>query len=419
MNTHIPIYICIPFIVLLLMIAVMPLTFPHFWEKNKNKAIASFVISLPVLFFLFIDLQNELIKTLEDYFSFIILLASLFIISGGIFVTGDLRATPRNNTLFLLIGAIIANFIGTTGASMLMIRPFLRTNSHRKQTTHIPIFFIFLVSNIGGTLTPLGDPPLFLGYLHGVPFQWTLTLFPIWFLTLIMILIIFYIYDTICYKKELIEDIQVDIKSEEPLKFEGLVNIIFLIGVILSVLFQVSAPYREIIMICMAILSLVFTKKETHNKNMFTFGPIIEVTVLFAGIFITMTPLVILLQEKGASLGITEPWQYFWVTGILSSFLDNAPTYFTYFSLAKSVTLAIANGNLEVVAGVQDILLKAISCGAVFMGANTYIGNGPNFMVKSIAESHGYKLPHFFGYMLYSGLILIPVFIIITIIFFI
>ena len=419
MNIEIPLYICLPFIIILLMIAIMPLTFPHFWEKNRNKALVSFVVSLPVLFFLLNGLQHELVKTIEDYFSFIILLASLFIISGGIFMTGDLRATPLNNSIFLFSGAVLANFVGTTGASMLMIRPFLRTNSHRKNTAHIPVFFIFLVSNIGGSLTPLGDPPLFLGYLHGVPFKWTLNLFPIWIITIFFVLLIFYIIDSISYKKESPEDIRIDIISEEPIRIKGLINILFLLGVILSVALQIKAPYREIIMIIMAILSMFFTNKNIHKKNNFTFGPIIEVAVLFAGIFITMTPLIILLQEKGPSLGITKPFQYFWATGILSSFLDNAPTYFTFFSLAQSVTNSLPSNSINIVAGVNEIFLKAISCGAVFMGANTYIGNGPNFMVKSIAESHGYKLPHFFGYMLYSSLILIPVFIIISLIFFI
>lgn len=419
MNIEIPLYICLPFIIILMMIAIMPLTFPHFWEKNRNKALVSFVVSLPVLFFLLNGLQHELVKTIEDYFSFIILLASLFIISGGIFMTGDLRATPLNNSIFLFSGAVLANFVGTTGASMLMIRPFLRTNSHRKNTAHIPVFFIFLVSNIGGSLTPLGDPPLFLGYLHGVPFKWTLNLFPIWIITIFFVLLIFYIIDSISYKKESPEDIRIDIISEEPIRIKGLINILFLLGVILSVALQIKAPYREIIMIIMAILSMIFTNKNIHKKNNFTFDPIIEVAVLFAGIFITMTPLIILLQEKGPSLGITKPFQYFWTTGILSSFLDNAPTYFTFFSLAQSVTSSLPSNSINIVAGVNEIFLKAISCGAVFMGANTYIGNGPNFMVKSIAESHGYKLPHFFGYMLYSSLILIPVFIIISLIFFI
>lgn len=419
MHSEIPILLCMPFAVILLLIAIMPLAFPHFWESNKNKAILSAVVSLPVLFFLLSGLQYELIATLEDYFSFIILLASLFIISGGILMTGDLRATPKINSIFLLTGAVVSNLIGTTGASMLMIRPFLRTNSHRKNTMHIPVFFIFLVSNIGGSLTPLGDPPLFLGYLNGVPFGWTFNLFPIWLTAVLAVLLIFYLYDSRCYKKESAVDIQTDIRSEEPIRIKGLVNLIFLLGVVLSVLLQVPAPFRELIMISMAVFSLVFTKKELHEKNQFSFGPIIEVAVLFAGIFITMTPLVMLLKAKGASLGITEPWQYFWATGILSSFLDNAPTYFTYFSLAQSVTHSLGSIGIPIVAGVQETLLKAISCGAVFMGANTYIGNGPNFMVKSIAESQGYKLPHFFGYMLYSGAILIPVFIMITVIFFI
>jgi Na+/H+ antiporter NhaD/arsenite permease-like protein len=419
MNNAIPIYICLPFGLLLLMIAIMPLKFPKFWENNKNKAAISIITSLPVLFFLVAGHSRELVGIIEDYLSFIILLASLYIISGGILMTGDLRATPYINSIFLVFGAIIANLIGTTGASMLLIRPLLKTNSNRKFVKHIPIFFIFIVSNIGGSLTPLGDPPLFLGFLKGVPFIWTFNLFPEWLATLTLVIAIFFLMDSYFYKKESKEDIQKDLSSVEPIKISGKINLFFLLGVILSVFLQVPTPYREIMMIVMAICSVLFTKKALRDQHKFTYNPIIEVAILFAGIFITMGPLVMLLHQKGAELGITQPWQFFWATGILSSFLDNAPTYFTCFSLAESVTKGMNIANIQCVAGVNVDLLRAISCGAVFMGANTYIGNGPNFMVKSIAEEQGIKLPHFFGYMAYSGLILIPVFILITFVFFV
>ncbi len=414
----IPLYLCAPFILLLALIAILPLALPRFWEKNRNKAIISALVSVPVLPFLISRFPAELLHTLKDYISFILLLASLFVISGGILLTGDLRATPVVNTLFLLLGAVISNLIGTTGASMLLIRPLLKTISERKFTSHIPVFFIFVVSNIGGSLTPLGDPPLFLGYLKGVPFGWTLSLFPMWLTALTIVLAVFYSWDAWCYRRESPEDVRHDQAAVTPLRASGTVNLLFLLIVILSVLFQLPFPYRELTMVAMMMLSLGLTKKEVRAQNGFTFAPISEVAILFAGIFIAMVPLLMLLRLNGAELGITRPWQFFWFSGGLSSFLDNAPTYLTFFSLAESVTRSESLAGMLSVAGVREDLLRAISCGAVFMGANTYIGNGPNFMVKVIAEEQGFPVPHFFGYMLYSGLILIPVFVILTVVFF-
>ena len=416
-SPEIPLLICLPFVIILLLIAIMPLAMPHFWERNRNKALIGGLVSLPVLFYLIIKLPEELWRTGMDYFSFIVLLASLFVISGGILLRGDLRATPLANTIFLMFGAVLANFVGTTGASMLLIRPLLKTIRKRKHTIHIPVFFIFLVSNIGGTLTPLGDPPLFLGYLRGVPFAWTLKLFPEWLTAVALVLAIFYIWDSISWRRERITDLETDQPKREPLKLYGKLNLVFLLIVVLAVLLQFASPYRELIMIAATLLSVALTHKQVRAGNEFTYSPIIEVAVLFAAIFITMVPLLELLRDKGSELGITHPWQFFWLSGGLSSFLDNAPTYLTFSSLAESVT-KISDLGMPVIAGVREDLLRAISCGAVFMGANTYIGNGPNFMVKSIAEEQGIKIPHFFGYMIYSGLVLIPVFIIITLIFF-
>jgi len=418
MENSVPIYAGAPFVILLLLIAIMPLALPKFWGKNRNKAMIAAIVSLPILYFLIINSPHELMLTLKDYFSFIVLLGSLFIISGGILLTGDLKATPATNTRLLFIGAVLANFIGTTGASMLLIRPMLRTNSERKITKHIPVFFIFAVSNIGGCLTPLGDPPLFLGYLRGVPFTWTLTLFPVWVVTLGLVLAVFYIWDLYCYRRETPAAIKKDIQKAVPIGISGKINILFLMGVILAVSFQTPTPYREMIMALMTVLSLKFTREEFRKKNKFSYHPIIEVAVLFIGIFITVVPLLVLLKTRGAELGVTQPWQFFWWTGGLSSFLDNAPTYLTFFSLAESVTRAAGNVDAVTIAGVHVDLLRAISCGAVFMGAMTYIGNGPNFMVKSIAEEMKIKIPHFFGYMGHSILILIPIFIIVTLIFF-
>lgn len=444
----------LPFALLLLSIAFIPLIKGHWWEHNKNKAIISFILALPIAIFLFVIDYHHLIHTGLEYFSFIVLLGALFTISGGIVLTGDIRATPLINTIFLAVGAILANFIGTTGASMLLIRPLLRTNSERKHTKHIPIFFIFLVSNIGGCLTPLGDPPLFLGYLRGVNFFWTLRLWPMYLFALGIVLIIFYIYDSLAYKKERPEDIKFDETRVEPLKITGKRNFIFLLGIMLVIIlagyveqyrahlqeqlqkqhitpatppwYISPTPWRELAMILLAVFAFIYTPKKYRDANKFTFNPIIEVAVLFAGIFITMVPALLILRARGGEFGVTQPWQFFWMTGSLSSFLDNAPTYLTYLSLAQSVTEeAIRNGvnvnwtTVHAKGGeVFEMLLKAISVGAVFMGANTYIGNGPNFMVKSITEETGLKMPSFFGYMLYSICILIPVFILITLIFF-
>jgi Na+/H+ antiporter NhaD/arsenite permease-like protein len=417
--TDVSIWICLPFAVMLLLIAMLPLVFTRFWEKNHNKAMISFAVSLPVLIFAFIESPQDLLTALEEYASFISMLAALFIISGGILIKGDLRATPLVNTVFLMIGAVIANIIGTTGASMLLIRPLLQTISERKKVFHIPLFFIFIVSNIGGCLTPLGDPPLFLGYLRGIPFTWTLKLFPHWLTAVGVLLIVFYIWDSYSYKREEESDIQRDDAIRAPITIVGKINLIFLAIVVLAIFFQTPAPYRELILLSMMILSILLTKKEVRTENRFTFYPIIEVAILFAGIFVTMVPLLALLRVKGASLGLSEPWQFFWVTGGLSSFLDNAPTYLTLASLAESVTRTMANSSTVVSGiGVRADLLMAISCGAVFMGANSYIGNGPNLMIKSIAEEQGFKVPHFFEYMMYSGMILIPVFILITFLFF-
>jgi Na+/H+ antiporter NhaD/arsenite permease-like protein len=353
-----------------------------------------------------------------DYLSFILLLGSLYVISGGILVTGDIRATPASNALFLLIGAVLSNFIGTTGASMLLIRPLLKTISERRNTAHIPVFFIFLVSNIGGCLTPLADPPLFLGYLRGVPFSWTLTLLPQWIVTMGIVLAIFFFWDRWCYGRERPEDVERDRIAVVPFGISGKRNLLFLGGVILAVFLQVPWPYREITLAVMAVLSLRTSKEGIRERNRFTFYPITEVAILFAGIFVTMEPVLMFLQARGSELGITRPWQYFWCTGGLSSFLDNAPTYLASFNLAESVTRVGGACAGPVVAGVRADFLRAISCGAVFMGANTYIGNGPNFMVKSIAEEQGFRVPHFLGYMGYSGLVLLPVFALITFFFF-
>jgi len=293
---------------------------------------------------------------------------------------------------------------------MVLIRPFLRTNRERKNTAHLPIFFIFAVSNIGGCLTPLGDPPLFLGFLHGVPFFWTLSLWPEWLFTIGLLLIVFYAFDSHWWAKEKPSAIKKDRTQTAPLRLRGKRNLFCLAGIVCAVF--LPEPWREIIMVTMGILGYAWTPKDYRKKNAFTFLPILEVAVLFAGIFITMVPALILLKEHGHAFGVAKPWQFFWLTGALSSFLDNAPTYLTFVSLGQGLGIG------GPVLGLPEPLLRAISLGAVFMGANTYIGNGPNFMVKAIAEEMKVKMPSFFGYMKYSLAILIPLFLAVTLVFF-
>jgi Na+/H+ antiporter NhaD/arsenite permease-like protein len=365
----------------------------------------SALIAAPIALLLIRRDPVSLLHSGMEYFSFIVLLGSLFTISGGIFVRGDLRATPATNTMLLALGAVIANLVGTTGASMLLIRLLLRTNSERRHTTHIPLFFIFLVSNIGGSLTPIGDPPLFLGYLRGVPFFWTLRLFLPWLTAAGLVLAVFLVYDRRAWHREPAAALALDRARTEPLAVDGKQNLIYLAAVVAAA-FQ-ATPVREAIMLAAAALSYVTTPKANHARNEFHFGPIAEVAILFAGIFVTMVPALFLLRTHASELGITEPWQFFWLTGSLSAFLDNAPTYLTFLTLAQGLGLA------SEVAGVPARILTAVSLGAVFMGAMTYIGNGPNFMVKAVVEDSGLKMPSFFGYMAYSSVILIPTFVIV------
>ncbi|MEO0148769.1 MAG: sodium:proton antiporter [candidate division WOR-3 bacterium] len=441
-----PIYTVIPFVGLLLTIGIMSFisaNFPHnrvahFWENNYNKLILAILWSIPVLFFFWqINEWRPLIHSLEEYFAFISLIFALFVISGGIYLEGNLKGTPIVNTIFLAIGGVIANFFGTAGASMILIRPLLRTNSERAITAHIPIFFIFIVSNIGGCLLPIGDPPLFLGYLRGVPFFWTLRLIVEWITAFGIILTIFYIWDSWAYKREKAYIEKMEAAAYRPLKLKGKINFLWLFGVLAAVIFLTPSRLeewglmhgplkflREYVMIGFAILSLITSplSSETRRENNFTFEPIKEVAFLFIGIFITMVPALEILRAKGPELGITEPWQFFWATGALSSFLDNAPTYLTFFSLAQGVAEKMPGvyhipPELAHI-GIPEKLLAAVSLGAVFMGANTYIGNAPNFLVKAIADEWGFKTPDFFTYIIkYSIPILMPVFILITLLY--
>jgi Na+/H+ antiporter NhaD/arsenite permease-like protein len=403
---EVPLVAVLPFALLLLCIAVLPLALPHVWESNRNKGIVALIVSAPIALWLLKVSPHALGDTALEYLSFLCLLGSLFVVAGGIHVAGDLKATPKDNAILLGIGAGLASFIGTTGASMVMIRLLLRTNSERKNTTHIPFFFILLVSNCGGLLTPLGDPPLFLGYLRGVPFLWTLRLFPIWVLAIAYLLVVFYVVDRKAYAAETQTAILADARHVEPVKILGGINIALLLAIVGSVF--LPFPYREGAMVLIALISLKFGAREARVKNEFSFGPIFEVAILFAGIFITMVPALELLRENGKTLGLVAPWQYFLTTGALSSVLDNAPTYLTFLSAAQGLGLD------PQIVGVTTAHLVAISAGAVLMGANTYIGNGPNFMVKAIADSVGYKTDNFIKYAGKAILTLTPIYVVIV-----
>ena len=425
----------LPFVALLLCIAVLPLAAPHWWEHNKNKGIVAAVLGVPLAAYLAISFgsngQGELLHAGKDYVSFICLLGSLYVISGGVFVRGSLDGTPLLNTALLALGAVLASFVGTTGASVLLIRPLLRANQPRQRKAHIVVFFIFVVSNCGGLLTPLGDPPLFIGFLKGVPFLWTMRLWAEWLTVNGLLLFIFNLCDQVVFNREERERKGSQLEAvmhHQPFGIDGLLNFAFLGGILATVYASGSQQWRygiqESLMAILLIASYLTTSRDIHSKNKFTFGPIIEVAVLFAGIFVTMIPALLILNANGKSLGITQPWQFFWAAGTLSSFLDNAPTYLTFAATACGIQNIQPEGQyldefLKLPAEANAVqILAAISCGAVFMGANTYIGNGPNFMVKAIAEENGVKMPSFFGYMAYSGAILIPIFVLVTFAFF-
>src|SRR5881396_3143610 len=421
-----PLWSLIPFVLMLLSIAILPMAVPEWWDSNRNKAIVSVAFSVPVIVVVLSCDPRLMWHSILDYFSFLTLLASLFVIAGGIYVKGEYAGTPVVNTIFLGVGAILANLIGTTGASMVSIRPFLRANRPREHRSHLIVFFIFIVSNTAGLLTPLGDPPLFLGFLRGVPFHWTLRLLPQWGLVVGSLIILFNIYDQFVFTREEIEThraLAEIVQARYPLQIQGKRNFLYLIGVMVAAIlnghFGWPRGIQEAMMITMARLSWYTTPRSIHRENHFHFSPIVEVAALFLGIFVTMVPALEILNARAASFDLKAPWHFFWMSGALSSVLDNAPTYLTFTALASGlVGASVENLGSMLRSGLGETLLAAVSCGSVFMGANTYIGNGPNFMVKSIAEAQGIKMPSFAGYMVYSGLILIPLFVIVTFVFF-
>ncbi len=438
LGSVLPLWSVIPFAGILLSIALFPLFAPHWWHRHFPKVSAAWalVFALPFLLRFRGEAVHEILHIyLVDYIPFIILLWALYTVAGGIFVRGTLSGSPRLNVLLLLIGTVLASCVGTTGASMILIRPVLRANAWRKRKVHTVIFFIFLVSNIGGSLTPLGDPPLFLGFLHGVPFFWTLHLIVPMLIVAAPLLAIYWLIDHRYYVREK----RPEGGDAEPFRIEGLHNTIFLVGVmgavllsgiwhagtvsVLGVHMKIQFIVRDLVLLLMGMLSLRTTSEQIHRENEFTWFPIQEVAFLFAGIFMTIIPALAILKagEHGALAGLVrfarEPAQYFWITGSLSSFLDNAPTYLTFFNTALGRFFPGVPEHEAVHHLIRErmLYLEAISTGAVFMGAMTYIGNAPNFMVRSIAEEMGVAMPSFFGYLArWSIPVLIPLFAILT-----
>lgn len=440
---------CIPFAGLLLCIAVLPLVKAEWWEAHQPHAVVFWSL-LFVLPFAFVygpgqAFEKVLECIVDDYLTFIILLFGLFCVSGNITLEGDLAGSPRINVGLLLIGTMLSSWIGTTGASMLMVRPIIKMNAWRKRRSHIMVFFIFLISNIGGCLTPIGDPPLLMGFMRGVPFFWSLHLFPVLLFNVVILLTIFYFLDRRAYRKDIAEGLKPDIsKPGTEVHILGLHNLIFLAMIVAAVILSGTLPgmaafqdaegavrgihlfgevtltypalIEVVIILVAAFLSFKTTSVEIRRKNHFTWGAIQEVAVLFVGIFITMQPALMILKANGASLGLNKPFEMFWATGCLSSFLDNTPTYLVFLTTAGA--LGFTEGMPTILGTVPVAMLEAISCGAVFMGANTYIGNAPNFMVKSISDENGIRMPSFFGYLLWSVTFLIPVFLLDMLVFF-
>ena len=443
-------YSVLPFVVLLGCIALLPLisTTEHWWESNFNRFFLALVLAIITLLYysllfpgggkekVFSVLQHAI---MDEYIPFIVLLFSLYTISGGIRIQGDLIARPLTNVCFLVVGGLLASFVGTTGAAMLLIRALIETNNERKYVQHTVVFFIFVVCNCGGCLLPIGDPPLFLGYLKGVSFLWTMEhLWMPWLVANTLIILIYFLWDTFyCYPRESKQDVRRDIATVRPLRITGLMpNLLLLVGVILCVAFLDPTktlpgtdwkplPYlREVTQLGLVLLSLLLGKHSIREENQFNYHAILEVAALFIGIFICMQPAIEILHVKGEDLGLETAQQLYWATGGLSSVLDNAPTYVVFFETAAADLGHSSEGFAKIVSTDQPEaaeaieLLMGISLGAVFMGAMTYIGNGPNFMVRAIAEQSGVKMPSFFGYVVkYSLPILLPVFFVVAMIF--
>lgn len=425
-GSELPLWSVVPFALMLLGIAALPLAMPRPWERHRFKAVLSAALGVPVAVWMAALDPGTVVHAAREYLAFIVLLGTLFVIAGGIVLRGTLAGTPGLNSGLLALGAVLASLVGTTGASMLLIRPLLRANSVRRRTTHVVIFFIFVVSNAGGLLTPLGDPPLFLGFLRGVPFSWTLRLLPQWLFVNGILLLVFFVLDSTVFRSEDLAtpgDLdKVAVAHQVPLSVAGKRNALFLAGAVALLIasgwLRLPGWVQGLGLLAMAALSLVTTPRALRRENGFTWGPIVEVAILFAGIFATMIPALEVLNSRGARLGLTEPWQFFWASGLLSSFLDNAPTYLAFASAASGLVGTDAADLAQLLARPGGpALLAAVALGSVLMGANTYVGNGPNFMVKAIAEAGGVRMPGFFGYMAYSASVLLPIFAAVTFVF--
>lgn len=427
----------IPFGLMLLAIAVAPLLAEHWWESNKNKLIIALVLGVPTAVCLIVggmahNLEHQLFG---DYIPFIILLLALYVITGGIHLSGDIKAKPWVNTSFLGLGWLLASIMGTTGAAMLLIRPLLVTNQQRQRKVHTVLFFIALCANCGGLLTPLGDPPLFMLFLRGAEFTWFFSMWGPWLFTGVLLMAVYFALDTYYYSRESWTALSADAREHTPLKLQGKSNFVYLIGVVLAVAFinagsipamgEENAPLwmkylREIVLLSLTFLSIYTTKKKIrYELNKFTWDPIVEVAVLFLGIFTTMTPALAYLNANASALGLDKVWQFYYTSGALSSFLDNTPTAVAFHSVASGLSAEqMVSFGEGMMAGIPEILLMAICIGSVFFGAMTYIGNGPNFMVKAIAEECGVKMPSFFGYMFkFSLIVLLPIYILVQLIF--
>lgn len=429
MEHMIPAWMLIPFAAQLLIIAILPLTkLGEWWEENRHKLLVSLILGVPVGIWLCLhgmthELEHQMIY---DYVPFILLLMALFTTTGGICIKGDMKATPTTNTLIMGLGWVLASFMGTTGAAMLLIRLLLQTISQRKYKTHTVMFFIAIVANCGGLLTPLGDPPLFLLFQKGAPFGWFMSMLPEWAVTGGLLLAIYWCLDTYYFKKEPWQHISADVREQVKVRTTGLINIVWLLCVVASTMFINStyipamgaedAPWylrllREWAFIIIIGLSIWTTKKQVRLDNEFSWTPILEVACVFLGIFATMTPALMFLAQH--PLPVQHPWEFVYATGMLSAFLDNAPTAMVFHATATSLPIVGT-----AVAGISEAYLRAICMGAVFFGSLTYIGNGPNFMVKSIAEQSGIKMPSFFGYMLkFSLIVLLPIYILVQVLF--
>jgi len=404
-----PTWTLLPFPALVLAIAVFPLLIPHLWEKRGVQLALVAVCVLPVALYELGFGQLELIVAgAKSYLAFVITLAALFTTSGGIHLQGDITATPRNNLLFLSLGALFASLIGTTGASMLLIRPLLKTNRQREHRAHLVPFFILIVANAGGLLLPLGDPPLLVGYIMGVPFFWTLRLFPIWLLYVGSLLLAFYLMDKRAYAREAPRALADDRREVEPLTLLGRRNLLFLAAIVPAAL--LPEGFREGCLFAIAVLSFVTTAKSVHSANAFGFGPIIEVAIIFCGLFLCLGPIEVSLAQAAPHFTMQAAWQLFWGSGLLSSVLDNAPTYTAFAALARG----LPHHSATLVAGIDPLKLAAISAGSVVMGATTYIGNGPNLMVKAVAEREQFRMPSFARYFVFAFTSMLPAHLIVS-----